>query len=108
MINHPRRSKKNPHPLDAARDAALSTIQKIADRAVPVYAQNDVRVERLNVLMDISACHFGVQKLRLDDLLAADDFNFMHDVGGINRHQNRMTNELDNGFSPRFSERKAA
>jgi hypothetical protein len=92
------------HPMDAGRDAALKTIQKIADRAVHVYADHNVRVERVDVLMDISAVHFhGGTKLRLDDLLAADDSNFIHDVAGINRHLNRETYELENGFSPRFA-----
>lgn len=88
---------------DAARDAALSTIQEIADRAYRMYADNDVRVERLDVVLDITMCHFNAQKLRLDDLLAADDMNFAHDIGGINRHLNRDTNELMDGFRPRFS-----
>ncbi len=95
------------HPLDGARDAALVTIGKIAARAVDLYAHHEVRVEKRDVLMDISACHFGPQKLRLDDLLAADDFNFMHDVGGINRHLDRERGVLTDCFSPRFSKHKA-
>lgn len=101
-------TKRQPHPLDAGRDAALALIQKIADRAVNVYAQHEIRVERKNVLMDISACHFSAQKLRLDDLLAADDFNFIHDVAGINRHLDRDNGRLSDGFSPRFSVRPAS
>lgn len=97
---------KQNHPMDIARDAAMATIQKIADRAVHVYADHDVRVERRDVLMDISAVHFGPQKLRLDDLLAADDFNFMHDVTGINRHLDHETFELRDSFRPRFSQHK--
>lgn len=100
-------NKKSPHPLDAARDAALKTINAIADRAVHVYAQHDVRVDRLTILMDVTACHFSGQKLRLDDLLAADDLNFIHDLGGINRNLNRETYVLENCFSPRFSQRAA-
>lgn len=46
---------KQKHPMDSARDAAMAAISKIADRAVHVYADNDVRVDRVNVLMDISA-----------------------------------------------------
>lgn len=99
--------KRSPHPLDGARDAALKTINQIADRAVHVYAEHEVRVDRLTVLMDVSACHFGGQKLRLDDLLAADDLNFIHDIAGINRHLNRETYVLENCFSPRFSHREA-
>ena len=99
---------KNAHPMDGARNAAMALIGKIADRAVNLYAQQEIRVERLDILLDITTCHFNVQKLRLDDLLDADDANFAHDIAGINRHLDREANELANGFSPRFSERKAA
>lgn len=95
------------HPLDAKRSAETRTIGLIADRAILVYAKHDVRVDRLDVLMDLSACHFYAQRLRLDDLLAADDFNFLHDVGGISRHLDRENYVLNDFFSPRFSERAA-
>jgi hypothetical protein len=98
-------AKKTTHPMDGARDAALATIKKIAYRAVMLYAEHDIRIDRRDVLMDITHCHFSAQKLRLDDLLAADDANFLHDVAGINRHLNRYTGELTDCFSPRFSAR---
>lgn len=97
---------KRSHVMDQAREVTLMTIGKIADRAVRVYAEHEVRVERRDVLMDISACHFSAQKLRLDDLLAADNANFIHDVAGINRHLNRETGKLMDCFSPRFSARQ--
>ncbi len=96
------RHRRTPDP---ARDAALDLIGKIADRAVSVFALYETRVNRMDIVMDITACHFSAQKLRLDDLLAADDFNFIHDVGGINRHLDRDTFKLTGGFSPRFSAR---
>jgi hypothetical protein len=98
-------TRKQAHPMDAARDAAIATVHKISDRAVRLFAEHEVRVDRLTVFMDLTACHFRGQKLRLDDLLAADDFNFIHDVGGINRHLDRETYKLMDGFSPRFSQR---
>ena len=91
------------HPVDEARRVTLDLIGKIADRAVNLYAQNDIRVERLNVLMDVITTHFGGCKIRLADLLDADDFNFAHDIGGINRHLDRMTGRLTDGFTPRYS-----
>lgn len=92
------------HPIDTATAAAMDLIGKIADRAVSVYAANDVRVERRDILMDISSAHLsGGNKLRLEELLAADDMNFIHDVAGINRHLDRETGKLMNCFSPRFS-----
>lgn len=98
--------RKAEHPMDGARNAAMRTIAQIADRAVHLYASHDVRVERLDILLDISTCHFKAVPLRLDDLLYADDVNFAHDVGGINRHLNRDTYELMDGFSPRFHQRR--
>lgn len=88
--------------------AAIETIGKIADRAVKLYDKHNIEVDRQNVILDITVCHFGPQRLRLEDLLAADDFNFLHDVAGINRHLDRDSNELRGGFSPRFSHRRAA
>lgn len=99
-------AKRTPHPLDGARDAAIELIKQIADRAVLVYAKHDVRVDPTTIVMDLMACHFSGQKLRLDDLLAADDFNFIHDVGGINKHLDRETYQLTDGFSPRYSRRE--
>lgn len=55
------------------------------------------------VMMDISATHVHCP-LRLNDLLNADDFNFGHDIGGIERHLNRSTGWLKNFFLPRFAQ----
>ena len=99
---------KVPHPMDEGRKEAMAVIKKIAARAVHLYADQNIRVEQVDILMDLSALHFGGQKLRLNDLLAADDANFAHDIGGINRHLDRETYQLNDGFSPRFSQREAA
>ena len=52
--------------------------------------------------MDISAVH-ATCPLRLADLLAADNFNFSHDMRGIQHHLNRKTGKLENFFLPRFA-----
>lgn len=74
--------------------------EAIIDRAVrlKIYA----RRERLDCSMDISAAYVHCP-LRLDDLLAADNFNFAHDVAGIKRHINRKTGKLESCFLPRFA-----
>lgn len=64
-----------------------ATVMAIVDRAVEE---------------DISAVHFHCP-LRLNDLLAADRFNFAHDMCGIQRHINRETGQLENFFLPRFA-----
>lgn len=94
------RTKKTPN---ARRDADLSLIQQISYRAVGLYARHGIRVEYQTIMIGMTSCHFGPQRLRLEALLVADDFNFMHDVGGINRHLDIATDTLTDCFSPRFS-----
>lgn len=98
---------KNKHPMDGTRDAEMKLIGKIADRAITLYAKHNVRVERLDTLLDVMTVHQKAQPLRLADLLAADDVNFIHDITGINRHLDRETYKLNDGFLPRFSQRAA-
>lgn len=101
-------AKNSEHPLKKARRAELEIIRRITNRAVHLYADHKILMEPATVLMDISACHFHGQGLRLDELLAANDANFLHDIAGINRHLDRETYELRDGFSPRFAQRHAA
>lgn len=61
-----------------------------------------------DVVMDIIAVHRNGCPLRLAELLAADDFNFAHDVFGIRRHLDRTTGQLRNCFVPRFARPRAA
>jgi hypothetical protein len=73
-------------------------IERIIDRAVFMLPDR----ERQDVFMDITATIMGGCRLRLDDWLAADDFNFIHDLVGIERHLNRQTFKLER-FLPRFA-----
>ncbi len=99
---------KTKHPMDGTRDAEMKLIAQIAARAVALYAKHNVRVEHLDTLLDVMTVHQKVQPLRLADLLAADDVNFIHDITGINRHLDRETYKLTDCFSPRFSARESA
>lgn len=73
-------------------------IRRIVDRAL------GLRIgDRMSITMDVIATHANGNPLRLADLLAADDFNFAHDMYGINRHLNRETGKLEDFFSPRFT-----
>jgi hypothetical protein len=83
-------------------------IERIADRAVLFEREHNRsgaarRGAKLHHQMNVSAVHASGNPLRLQDLLDADDFNFAHDVFGIDRHLDRDTGELQNFFSPRFS-----
>jgi hypothetical protein len=94
-----------------SRDSSdFGLIERIADRAVLLERTASKsgaarRGAKLHHQMNISACHASGNPLRLADLLAADDFNFAHDVFGIDRHLDRDTGELTGFFSPRFSAR---
>jgi len=58
--------------------------------------------DRMSLIMDLQ--HTDDEfNLRLDDLLNADDFNFAHDIVGIQRNFNRESKVMDNLFVPRFS-----
>ncbi|WVR18296.1 hypothetical protein y223_00016 [Bordetella phage PY223] len=80
-------------------DRAL--IGKILDRAQKM--GHLAPRNRMNSEMDITACHLNGTPLRLADFLAADDFNFAHDLYGIDRHMNRSTGKLTGCFVPRFA-----
>ncbi len=83
-------------------------ISDIADRAFDLIRKHGGQVSKLDTIMDLTAVHANGNPLRLEDLLAADDFNLLHDVCGIERHLNRKTGQLENHFSPRFSKRETA
>lgn len=85
----------------SAADGAI--IRKIVARAYASAGNIGHTLDRLEVSMDITACHCNGNPLRLQELLDADDFNFWHDVGGIQQHINRSTGKLDNHFLPRFT-----
>lgn len=58
--------------------------------------------DRMGAEMDILAAHLDCP-MKLDELLAADDGNFGHDVFGIMENINRKTGKLNNCFVPRFA-----
>lgn len=87
--------------------ADLVIISKIVDRAESLGLIHRFRYSRLTCMMDVAAVHDHIAPLRLDYLLAADNFDFTHDITGIARHLHRDTNRdkrhLKNCFAPRFS-----
>ena len=77
-------------------------IFKIVSRAMKIFKG---KAGKLCLTMDISACHANGCPLKLDELLKADDFNFMHDIHGIHEHINRETGKLGDCFWPRFAKK---
>lgn len=80
-------------------------IKKIADRTIMLMEEfnGDHPPEKMEVMMDIIACHANGCPLKLHELLAADDFNFLHDVNGTHNYINRETAQLERCFLPRFA-----
>ena len=74
-------------------------VTAIIERAVETGIYDDP----LDADMDISAVHVHCP-LRLSELLAADRFNFTHDLSGIQRHINRRSGKLEGFFLPRFAQ----
>lgn len=81
--------------------AQYLTISKIAKRARDMAGAGN-EYPHLDAMMDVEHAHKDCP-LKLDELLAADDVNFTHDVFGIRRHLNRETKKLENCFVPRFA-----
>jgi hypothetical protein len=62
---------------------------------------------RLEVSMDLTACHCVGCPLDLEGLLIAKPSDLIHDVAGIMANINRETGELENSFAPRYAQRAA-
>lgn len=89
------------------KDDAIK-ISAIVRRAENFASENGFKVDRMTLNMDLAACHANGTPLKLDALLVADDFNFAHDVFGINHHLDRDDNSPTGGkclncFVPRFA-----
>ena len=78
-------------------------IEQIVDRAHARALKAGHDAKKHTLLMDVTTCHANGCPLRLADLLAADDFNLIHDVFGIARHIDRSTGRLGDCFVPRFA-----
>ena len=74
-------------------------IMAIVKRAATVVPD----INRLELNMDITAAHANGCPLKLKELLEAPDFDFSHDVFGIQRHINRNTGKLEDCFLPRYA-----
>jgi len=85
----------------SADDQAL--MRDCADRAESLGLVGTDVDARLSLEMDLTATHANGCPMDFERLLAADDFNFVHDICGIARHLNRETGELLDMFRPRFA-----
>lgn len=80
-------------------------IQKCVERC-PMRLYLHGAGNKLALTMDLTAVHANDVKIDFKRLLEADDFNFAHDIVGIQQHLNRETGKLENCFLPRFALRE--
>jgi hypothetical protein len=90
-----------------ATDAEYALVNKIVSRGWKLAWLKASYRSRTDMQMDVLATHANGNPLRLEDLLAADDFNFAHDMSGICNCLDRSTGKLTRNFSPRFSRHDA-
>mgnify|MGYP006359556787 CR=1 FL=1 len=87
--------------LPSAEARLITAITRRAEKL----SENPMQFDVLGCEMDITACHLNGCALDLERLLKADNFNFAHDVYGIQRHIDRETGKLGDGFLPRYARR---
>lgn len=75
-------------------------ISKIVKRAMERFPKHNL--DKMTLLMDLTAAHANGTTLQLKELLEADDFNFGHDIFGISNHIDRNTGKMTRCFLPRF------
>ena len=85
----------------------IQTIGNIVDRYMEFHHSlgipKKLQRPRMDLLMDVEACHCNGCKLNLKGLLEAKDFDFIHDLVGIQEHIDRRTGQLQDYFLPRYS-----
>lgn len=77
----------------------LKSISEVVKRA----NKNDLLMfDSISLFMDLE-CAVDVFDIDIEKLLTADDFNFAHDICGIQNNLNRYTKQFENCFVPRFA-----
>lgn len=100
MKTKAREQRKNPTPNYINWNASKEEVQaihKIGLRAVDQGICKDL----ITLEMDITAAHLNGCRLDLGKLLAAPNFDFAHDVLGIQENIDRNTGKIENFFNPR-------
>ena len=96
-------NNNNTSPVEF-NDSDADLVEAIACRwAEWVKKRDGVKVDLISTQMDIEAANGvnGNAALDLYRLLEFDDFNFAHDMSGIERLMNRETGKLEGCFRPR-------
>ena len=92
--------------VDASNEDRI-LIQRIVARAKTIRSEVvvDYRplVDIFGLAYTLTVVHLNICPLDLQRLLEADDFNFLHDILGIQRHADLNTGKLRDCFIPRFA-----
>jgi hypothetical protein len=86
--------------------ASSTESQQIVDimlRAASLMNFEHLDSSRLDVVMDLTACHLYGCTMDLAGLLAADPQDLIHDITGILRHIDRRSGQLAGFFLPRYA-----
>lgn len=78
----------------------LQIIMQIVKRA----RENGYEIDPISLSIDLEVTHANNTPLKLEELLAAPDYDFFHDIYGIMRHMNRTTGKLEDCFLPRYAD----
>ena len=79
----------------------------IGQRTAAMAARINAEVDPNEIARLVMVAHER-KPLRLEELLEADDLDFIHDVFGIRRHLDVATGELRDCFVPRYAARQPA
>lgn len=79
-------------------------LNKIAKKAKELYPEELKNIPLMTLDMDLTATHNMNGKLRLQEMLDEDGYDFAHDIFGIINNMNRETGKLENFFEPRFTD----
>lgn len=93
-------------PSFAITPADRALVEQCVERYVALRSAQGIttkRGQRLDFAMDLIATHANGNPMDFGKLLAADDFNFLHDILGIAEHLDRHSGKLLHCFSPRCS-----
>jgi hypothetical protein len=80
----------------------LEILTMIDKRAQEIAQSFEVKAPK-RVASSVLLVHEHINRLDLRQLLMADDFNFVHDVWGIDKHLIRRDRKLSRAFMPRFA-----
>ncbi len=83
--------------------ADVELIHRIAERGAQALKDAGIKEDLISIHMDIECVHSSCP-LDLEKFLQFDEFNFIHDFGGIRRHLDRETQQLTDCFLPRCTQ----